>query len=674
MSAVLETIDNDMSEASTSSDLDIIVVGSGPVGIYFINQLMQRLQDTSTATIKVFGGEPWKPYNRVRLTDVLSGKATQGSLFESEKLPDLPNITKYWNNPIQEINRHERYVIDSNGDKHSYKKLVLALGSDARVPSIKGTDLENVFTFRNLDEAQALIGRQVGSRKTVIIGGGILGIEAAKAMQRFNTEVFCIEHSTRLMFSQLDDDASTYLEEYLNEQNIQTRINQRVLEITADDFNQSKVSGVKLASGEFIECDTVIISTGIIPNVKLARDSGIRIGRGIRVDNQLETNIPSIYAIGECAEHNDQIYGLAAPGFEQASILAENLNGGEAQYLGSTSIAQLKVLNFPVFSMGETGDNVSSNKEYIYSDPENKIYRKLVIVNNRIKGVVALGEWTGRHRIQDAIENKRHIWFWKPPSFRSSGELWDEEESDVINWPAEAIVCNCMRVNRGQLSSAINNGCENLEQLCNKTCAGTVCGSCKPLLHQLVESNEPMEAETGSKWLWGTSIVGALLLAIFFILPAFPFSKSLESPFSLLDSLWQTTFYKQVSGFTLLGLSVAALLISLRKRVAKFTWGIFPYWRIAHVILGFLTLVVIFLHTGFRLGNELNFILATTFSCLLLVGIVASALIAKEHQLTQQFSQRLLLRVRKMSILTHILLFWPIPALLGFHILKSYYF
>jgi len=250
MSAVLETIDNDMSEASTSSDLDIIVVGSGPVGIYFINQLMQRLQDTSTATIKVFGGEPWKPYNRVRLTDVLSGKATQGSLFESEKLPDLPNITKYWNNPIQEINRHERYVIDSNGDKHSYKKLVLALGSDARVPSIKGTDLENVFTFRNLDEAQALIGRQVGSRKTVIIGGGILGIEAAKAMQRFNTEVFCIEHSTRLMFSQLDDDASTYLEEYLNEQNIQTRINQRVLEITADDFNQSKVSGVKLASGE----------------------------------------------------------------------------------------------------------------------------------------------------------------------------------------------------------------------------------------------------------------------------------------------------------------------------------------------------------------------------------------------------------------------------------------
>jgi len=251
-----------------------------------------------------------------------------------------------------------------------------------------------------------------------------------------------------------------------------------------------------------------------------------------------------------------------------------------------------------------------------------------------------MGE-TGDNVSQDAIENKRHIWFWKPPSFRSSGELWDEEESDVINWPAEAIVCNCMRVNRGQLSSAINNGCENLEQLCNKTCAGTVCGSCKPLLHQLVESNEPMEAETGSKWLWGTSI-------------------SLESPFSLLDSLWQTTFYKQVSGFTLLGLSVAALLISLRKRVAKFTWGIFPYWRIAHVILGFLTLVVIFLHTGFRLGNELNFILATTFSCLLLVGIVASALIAKEHQLTQQFSQRLLLRVRKMSILTHILLFWPI--------------
>ena len=183
-----------------------------------------------------------------------------------------------------------------------------------------------------------------------------------------------------------------------------------------------------------------------------------------------------------------------------------------------------------------------------------------------------------------------------------------------------------------------------------------------------------MEAEKGSNWLWVASILSAILLAIIFILPPFPLAQSQVSPMKFLDSLWQTTFYKQISGFTLLGLSVATLLLSLRKRIVKFTWGSFPYWRVAHVLLGLLSLVVIFVHTGFRIGNELNFMLSVTFLGLLLVGILASAVIAKEHRLTQQLSQRVLMRIRKMSILTHILLFWPIPALLGFHILKSYYF
>lgn len=655
--------------------LEVIVVGSGPVGIYFINKLMKKVPDV---VVKVFGGEPWKPYNRVRLTDVLSGKSSQESLFDSEKLPDSPNITQLLNNPITEINHEARYVVDSNGIRHFYKQLVLALGSQARIPEIRGIELENVFTFRDLDEAQALMGRQVSSRSTVIIGGGLLGIEAARAMQRFNTNVYCIEHSTRLMFNQLDDVASSYLETHLQEINIQTRIDERVIEIRAEGLGQSKVSSVLLSSGELIECDTVIVSTGIKPKIDLARKSGISVGYGIRVNDDLETSIPSIFAIGECAEHNDKIYGLAAPGFEQASVLAENLSekfvGNWAKYKGSISASQLKVLDFPVFSLGRVGDLAIGSKEYIYEDPEEKIYRKIVVNNNRLEGVIALGEWSSRHRIQDALENKRHIWFWQPLGFSSSGDLWDEEESDVINWPSSAIVCNCMRVTRGDLGNALKKGCQNFDSLSQETGASTVCGSCKPLVQQLSSTQEPAVAEKGATWLWGASIFGLITLVALLFGPEMPYANSLESPLAKLDSLWRVTFYKQISGFVLLGLSAIVLLLSLRKRLSKFTWGAFPKWRIMHVIVGVLSLIVIFIHTGFRAGNNLNFILMLTFSILLLVGVVASAVISQEHQLTKKLSQRILIKIRKTSILTHILLFWPIPALLIFHIIKSYYF
>jgi len=650
---------------------EVMVVGAGPVGIYFINELIKRSPSTE---IKVFGGEASQPYNRVRLTDVLSGNASHSSLFTSEELPELENIDFSWNNPITEINHKNNYVIDQKGDKHYYKNLVLALGSKPRVPDIPGKGLKNVYTFRDLDELEALMGRQVSSRNTVVIGGGLLGIEAAKAMQRFNTKVFCIEHSTRLMFSQLDDKASKILEKHLEQQNIKTRINRHVTEIIADEHTITKVSAVRLSDDEVIPCDTVIFSTGIIPNIQLVRGTGISVGRGINVDDYLKTSVNNIYAVGECAEHEEQIYGLASPGFEQASVLAENLSGGEAYYLGSTTTSQLKVLKFPVFSMGETGINASVSDQYIYSDPDNKIYRKIVVINNRLKGVVAVGDWPSRYRIQEAVENNRYLWFWKPLNFVSSGELWDAEENNVCNWPPSTTVCNCMKVSRGELSAAIDNGCQSFEELIKATGASTVCGSCRPLVQQLASNNELVSAEKGSAVLWVFSVISALFLLAFYFLPAMPYAESVQSTLTNIDSFWRNTLYKQISGFTLLGLTLLILLLSLRKRMQFFQFGAFPYWRVFHVVVGTLLFTVLFLHTGFRFGNELNFLLMMTFSTLMLLGVFASVSVAKEPQLSQRYSARFFSKFRRMSIWTHILLFWPVPALLGFHILKGYYF
>lgn len=652
-------------------EVDVLVVGAGPVGIYFINELLKR---SSSVAIKVFGGEPWEPYNRVRLTDVLSGKTSKHSIFKSEELPDVENLQFSWNNPICQINNKQKYVVDEYGDKHFYKKLVLALGSKPSVPDILGTNLKNVYTFRDLSEAESLMGRQVSSRCTVVIGGGLLGIEAAKAMQRFNTKVVCIEHSTRLMFNQLDDDASRLLEQYLEDEGIQTRINQRVTEIVSDDHSKTKVSAIKLSSGEVIACDTVIISTGIKPNIELVRRTGINIGRGISVNDSLETSVKDVFAIGECAEHDEKIFGLVSPGFEQAAVLAENLSGGKAYYQGSTTVTQLKVLDYPIYSMGETGINALESDQYTYADPDNNVYRKIVVINNRIRGVVALGDWSSRHRIQEAIEKKRYLWFWKTSNFKSTGELWNVDDNEVINWPASATVCNCMRITRGELGNAIAAGNTNFESLCNATGASSVCGSCRPLIQQLAQSNEPVQAEKGSRPLWIFSLISLLCICAFYLLPSLPYAESVQSKISNIDSLWRTGFYKQISGFTLLGLSVIILMLSLRKRLTSFNWGDFPYWRVVHVGLGVLIFAVIFLHTGFRFGNELNFILMMTFSALMLVGIVASTVIAKEHQLSNKLSVRILGQIRRLSIWTHILLFWPIPALLAFHIIKGYYF
>jgi len=639
-----------------------IIVGSGPVAIRFINELYKHSPEIS---VKIFGDEPWTPYNRVRLTTLLSGETQQEQLFSSEALPNSENIKPFWNNRIEHINTDNKTVTDSYGDEHAYSKLILAVGSRPRIPSILGVELKNVFTFRNLDDAQALMTRQVKTRRTIVIGGGLLGIEAARAMQRYNTEVTCIEHSTRLMFNQIDDDASNYLENYLESLGIKTEVDARVSRIVGEH----KVEGIQLDNGIVIPCDTVILSTGITPNVELARQAGISTPYGIRINDQMESSHADIYAIGECAEHNGKVYGLVAPGFEQAAILANLLAGGKARYHGSTTTSQLKVLDYPVLSIGKNDDSVRKDESYIYEDKENNIYRKLVISRGYLYGAIAVGDWPAKHRIQEAVEHRRLIWPWQKHRFLTEGDLWEEQEAkSVAEWPVNATVCNCTGITRGTLSQAIKAGENTVEKLCKATGASSVCGTCRPLLEDLTQTDDPPPKVKWSNTLFIATIIALLSSLILFLFPAYPYSESLQG--LNIDQLWQDNLSKQISGFSLLGLSVLILLLSLRKRLKAFSLGSFPTWRMLHVLLGTGILTAVFIHTGFHLGSQLNFLLMFSFSGLILVGAIASGIISQEHRLPRQLATRL----RKTSIWTHLLLFWPIPALLIFHIFKTYYY
>jgi len=399
-----------------NSDLPIIVIGTGSVGVRFIHEihyLQPRLK------LKIFGGEEQQPYSRENLSKMLAGELSEDALHASSKLPNSQNLEIFLNNPIVEIDRKSKFVTDSNGTNHPYKKLVIAVGSSPRLLNVEGSDLEHVFTFRDIHDAELLKSRQAASRRTVVIGGGLVGLDAAYAMTNHNTDVTVIENSTRLMHHHLDDTASVYLRRYLDTLGIDVRKQSQVIRIEGNN----QVEQIVLQDGETIPCDTVIISIGINPRIKLARSFGLRVNRGIVIDDKLQTNDENIYAIGECAEHRGRFYGLVKPGFEQAEVLAAILSGKKVKYKGSTTMSQLKVIEYPILSIGDNGEGSLSNKEIMHRDIKKMVYRKLVLKRGHLQGVVAAGKWKNSKVLHKMVENKQYIWPWQRSRFSRTGQL-----------------------------------------------------------------------------------------------------------------------------------------------------------------------------------------------------------------------------------------------------------
>jgi nitrite reductase (NADH) large subunit len=604
----------------------------------------------------------------VQLSSLLSGDITEDDINNQPEFPAKARVVQHQNCAVLGIDRVKRSIIDSAGRHQPYSTLILATGSRPHIPNIPGTNLAGVFTFRSMNDAQLLQARRVRSRRIVVIGGGLLGLEAARAMQRQHTEVVVIEHSSRLMNRQLDAQSSELLREHLMTLGIRILLQESIKQIVGG----YQVKAVRLRSGKEVECDTVIISTGIKPNIDLARDARLSVGRGIRVNDQMQTNDAAIYAVGECAEHREHIYGLVAPGLEQAEVAVHSILGGQSRYEGSITATKLKVVNMPVFSMGVVNEEDSSREleEVIYENREQGTYRKLVLSRGHLVGAIATGDWNEQGRVQEVISKQRRLWPWQLLRFRRHGFLWPEVEvSAVTGWPAGATVCSCTGVTRGQLSQAMNNGCETLTAIKSYTGASTVCGSCEPLLTEMLGNKETRQPVRAGRTLLGLSV--GLLLAILAVLMfgPVPYSHSVDVMVPW-DNLWRDNLLKQISGFTLLGLSLLGLVLSLRKRWKRISFGDFAIWRVIHVAIGVAIILSLLAHTGFRSGSHLNLYLMAGFVSLLVLGTFAGGVIALEHQLDNVLARRL----RSGFIWSHILLFWPIPALLGFHILKSYYF
>lgn len=644
----------------------IVVVGAGPVGMHFVNELVKK---TCDYPVVVYGSEPWNPYDRVRLSSYLAGDVDRDELeLGTPVQPDVV-IEMRLNCAVQWIDRVARTITDASGNVQHYSHLVLAVGSRPFIPSIGNIHYEGVFTFRSLSEADSLFARRLKSQHTIVIGGGLLGLETARAMQRYNTQITVIEHNQWLMMQQLDQRGGNYLRDSVEQNGVYVELGDSVVSV----LGNNRVEAVSLRSGREITCDTVIVATGIRPNSDLARDSGIAFHKGIRINDYLETSDERVYAIGECAEHNNNVYGLVKPGLEQAAVLADRLSGGNSRYIGSLESTRLKVMEQAVFSAGRTGvdeESAGGVKEYIYISKDNGIYRKIRVYGNRLIGAIAIGDWHESSLLQDAIVSKKRLAFWHLLRFKSSGNLWgNEEDMDVVSWPAAAVVCNCTGVTRGRLTQVVTSGCENIACLTSETRAGSVCGSCKPLLAELLGEDIRVEPTRSWRSLLAMSAFTLCLVALFIFIWRIPYADSVQVDIRW-DELWRDSLLKQISGFTMLGLMLLGLGISLRKRINKINFGDFNLWRYFHAVLGVCVLVALIVHTGFRLGNELNMLLMINFLVLTVVGAYASTVVATEHRMSPALAKK----QRRQWTLLHIVLFWPIPILLGFHVVKSYYF
>jgi nitrite reductase (NADH) large subunit len=671
MSLAIQRIDQDEESSPSQArvrydDNAVVVVGAGPVGMCFADELLKK---TGKYPVVVYGSEPWKPYDRVRLSSYLAGDVGREELELG--FPGKPgvHVEMRLDCAVQSIDRQAGTITDALGNVQHYSHLVLAVGSRPFIPSIDNIHYDGVFTFRSLSEADTLFARRMKSQHTIVVGGGLLGLETARAMQRHNTRITLIEHNQWLMMQQLDKRGADFLKSFVENNGVYVELGDSVVSILGKD----RVEAVRLRSGRDIACDTVIVAAGIRPNSELAQDCGLACRKGVVVNNHLETSDGNIYAIGECAEHNNNVYGLVKPGLEQAAVLADRLSGGNAQYIGSLESTRLKVMKQTVFSAGRTGTDEASAgciNEFVYSSNDGGTYRKIRMLGNRLIGVIAVGDWHETSLLQDAIQKKKRLGFWHLARFKSSGNVWgSEEDMDVMSWPAAAVVCNCTGATRGRLTQAITSGCESIACLSAETRAASVCGSCKPLLAELLGEDIRVEPVRSWRSLLAVSAFSLCLVALFIFIWRIPYADTVQVSVRW-DELWRSSLLKQISGFTMLGLMFAGLAVSLRKRIRKIELGDFNLWRHMHVVIGVCALAALIIHTGFRLGDQLNLLLMLNFLVLVIAGANASTVVATEHRMSPALAKK----QRRQWTWLHIMLFWPVPVLLGAHVVKSYYF
>lgn len=641
----------------------LVIVGNGMVGHRLCRRLIE-LGATDCHRVVVFGEEREPAYDRVHLTSLFEGQTEENLRLAPEEWYADHGIELHLGDPVVEIDCGRRTVTSASGFEVEYRKLVLATGSAPFVPPIPGVDLPGVFVYRTVADLRAIRRRARTARTAAVIGGGLLGLEAARALQSAGLEITVVEAAASLMPAQLDQQGGKELERQIVALGIGVATATVIERIVAAGTN-GKQRTLCFAAGGSVTADMVVVAAGVRPRGQLAAACGLARSPdgGVIVDDRLATSDSSIWAVGECASHRSGLNGLVAPGYAMADALAMNFAGRRATFSGVAPTAKLKLLDVDVASAGEPLQSGRAGALF----HAGRTYRRLRFERGRLVGALGVGEWPEFARIQDATVRQRRIWPWDVRRFERTGRLWpDAEPLAVTAWPSERMVCNCLGVTRGQIGSACGAGAATLESIVERTGASTLCGSCRPLVAELAGAGS---AGTGgvSRGLFGASVAALAIAAALLVAAPFPFSSSVQGGFHP-DVLWRHGGFRQITGFSLLALAVLASLLSARKRIRRLSFGPFSSWRIAHAAIGGLSLLMVGVHTGARMGDNLNFALVTCFIALNVAGGLAGTWAALEPKLSVRR------RWRAALVTAHVLAVGPLPALVGFHVLSVYYF
>jgi len=365
----------------------LVLIGNGMAGMRTVDELLKLSADKFDIT--VFGAEPHGNYNRIMLSPVLAGDKNLDDII-------INNLQWYTDNDIQlhigktvtQIDRVNRQVIASDGTSAEYDRLILATGSVPVMLDIPGHSLEGVISFRDINDVNKMIETAKTHKKAIVIGGGLLGLEAANGLMSQGMDVSVVHRNNTLMSQQLDQNAADMMRMELEKTGMRFLMNHDTAELMGD----KRVEKVRFKDGSVVQADLVIMAIGVRPNIELAKASGLQCDRGILVDDTLQTYTPSIYAVGECVQHRKKTFGLVAPLFEQAKVCANHLVGmGIASYVSKTTSTKLKVTGINLFSAGDfIGEE--GTESLIYQDAARHIYKKLVIKNNKIIGIVLYGQ------------------------------------------------------------------------------------------------------------------------------------------------------------------------------------------------------------------------------------------------------------------------------------------
>ncbi|WP_342440159.1 nitrite reductase large subunit NirB [Paenibacillus sp. FSL L8-0436] len=463
----------------------LILVGNGMAGVRAIEHLLKLAPEAYEITI--FGSEPHPNYNRIMLSSVLAGGASMDEII----INDLEwyrsfNITLYTGHTVTSIDTVERKVYTDKGIEARYDELILATGSNPFMLPLPGAEKEGVIAFRDIKDTRIMQETSQKYKKALVIGGGLLGLEAARGLLHLGMEVSVVHIHDYIMERQLDEAASVMLRKELEEQGMKFLLKKQSEAI----LGKKRVKGLLFTDGEVAETDLIVMAVGIKPNIELARKSSIKINRGIIVNDYLETNIPGIYAVGECAEHRGIAYGLVAPLYEQGAVLAKRLAGVPTEgYTGSITSTKLKVSGVDVFSAGQFTEQPGS-RALRYQDEIDGVYKKLVIQDDKLIGAVLFGDTNDGAQLFSMIKKGENIkGKEKELLLGISGDALAPPKGNRLEGMADdEIICGCNGVSKGAIAEAIQSGgCTSVGQIKACTKASASCGGCKPLVEGLLQ-------------------------------------------------------------------------------------------------------------------------------------------------------------------------------------------